>query len=72
MVEDCSSRTGANSKQIAGKFGDKVALDINTMTEDERAALDKQLAAATDAKDIHKGRDGYHEKAPPMTEKAEV
>lgn len=42
------------------------------MTEDERAVLDKQLAAATDAKDIHKGGAPYIEKAPSMTEEAEV
>lgn len=40
--------------EISAKFGDKVALDYNTMSEEERKDLDARLAAAADANEIHK------------------
>lgn len=40
--------------KISAKFGDEVAIDYNTMSEEERKDLDARLAAAADANEIHK------------------
>lgn len=50
--------------QIAGKFGDEVALDINQMTDKEREDLGARLAAATDANEIEKQAVVHYEKGP--------
>ena len=59
-------------EQVAGKFGDEVALDINTMTEAERAELDKRLAAASDANEINKSGVTRYDKEPSVTGQEKV
>ena len=50
--------------QISGMFGDEVALDINHMSEEDRAVLDKKLAAVVDIDDMEKQdiSSSYYEK----------
>lgn len=40
--------------QISGIFGDDVALDINHMSEEDRAVLDKKLAAVVNVNEMEK------------------
>lgn len=56
LIKYLPETKGLTLEEISGRFGDQVALDINQMSDDDRAALHKRLAAAADLNVSELGR----------------